>query len=319
MKRREFIVGGASALTLPARAQQALPVIGYISLPGVADGILSAFRQGLNETGYVDGRNVVIEHRVGQYDLLPALVGDLVRRQTAVIVATGGTPAAFAAKAATSTIPIVFYLGADPVKLGLVASLNRPGGNMTGVVILSVELAAKRLELLHEFLPSAAVFVLLVNPGNPITEPQIKNVGDAARAFGLKLHVLKASTDNDIDAAFATLVELRPDALMVGADPFLTSRREKLAALAARWAVPAIYGWREFVAAGGLMSYAPNLSEGMRQIGVYAGRILNGAQPADLPVEQVTKVELVINLKTAKALGLTVPPTLLARADEVIE
>jgi putative tryptophan/tyrosine transport system substrate-binding protein len=325
VKRREFIaiVGGAVGWPFSAGAQQALPVIGYFDSSPESDSesVRSAFRQGLDETGYVDGRNTVIEYRLahGQYDRLPALAGDLVRRQVSVIAAIGGTPTALAAKAATSTIPIVFYVGVDPVELGLVASLNRPGGNMTGVAILSIDLAAKRLELMRELLPAAAVVALLVNPGNPITEPQIRNVRDAARALGLQLHVLQASTVSDIDAAFATIVKLRPGALMVGGDPFLTSRTDQLVALAARFVLPTIYVWREFVVAGGLMSYAPNRTSGIRQVGVYVGKILNGAKPADLPVQQVARVELVINLKTAKALGLTVPPSLLARADEVIE
>ena len=326
MRRREFItlVGGA-AVTWPfaARAQQALPVIGYLTTGSQeSDPIrVSAFQQGLRETGYVEGQNVVIEYHwaQGQYDRLSNLAADLVRRQVTVIVAIGGTPSVLAAKAATSTIPIIFNIGLDPVPLGLVASLNRPGGNMTGVAILQAELAAKRLELVHELLPTAAVVALLVNPTNPYTELETKAVREAARSLALQLRVLRASTASDIDAAFATLVELRAAALVVSVDSFLTSRNDQIVALAARHAVPAIYGWREFAAAGGLMSYAPSLADGYRQVGVYAGKILKGAKPADLPVQQVVKVELVINLKTAKALGLTVPPSLLARADEVIE
>jgi putative tryptophan/tyrosine transport system substrate-binding protein len=326
MKRREFIslLGGAALWPLPLQAQQpAMPVIGYLSGGSPeSDAIrLSGFRQGLNETSYVEGRNVAIEFRwaQGQYDRLPALAADLVRRQVTMIAAIGGTPAALAAKAATSTIPIVFHVGIDPVQFGLVASLNRPAGNMTGVAVLLAELEAKRLDFLHELLPTATVVALLVNPSNPFSEPETRNVRDVARSLGLQLHVLQASTANDIDAAFATVVELRAGALVVGADPLFTSRTEQIIALAARHAMPAIYAWSEFTAAGGLISYAPSLKDGHRLAGVYAGRILKGAKPADLPVQQAVKIELVINLKTAMTLGLSFPITLLGRADEVIE
>jgi putative tryptophan/tyrosine transport system substrate-binding protein len=326
MKRREFIslLGGAALWPLPLQAQQpAMPMIGFLSGGSPeSDAIrLSGFRQGLNETSYVEGRNVAIEFRwaQGQYDRLPALAADLVRRQMTMIAAIGGTPAALAAKAATSTIPIVFHVGIDPVQFGLVASLNRPAGNMTGVAVLLAELEAKRLDFLHELLPTATVVALLVNPSNPFSEPETRNVRDVARSLGLQLHVLQASTANDIDAAFATVVELRAGALVVGADPLFTSRTEQIIALAARHAMPAIYAWSEFTAAGGLISYAPSLKDGHRLAGVYAGRILKGAKPADLPVQQAVKIELVINLKTAKTLGLSFPITLLGRADEVIE
>ena len=327
MKRREFIalLGVAVAWPFAVRAQQpAMPVIGFlhsISPGGPSADAMAAFRQGLTESGYSEGQNVLIEYRGAQglYDRLPGLAADLVRRRVAVITAFGGTPSAFAAKAATSTIPIIFYVGVDPVRSGLVASLNRPAGNMTGVAALTEELAAKRLELVHELVPTAAAVALLVNPTNPITKSETRNVEDAARSLGLQLHVLQASTAGGIDAAFATLVEIRAGALIVDADPFLVSLNDQIVALAARHAVPVIYAWRESAVAGGLMSYGPSIPEGYRQAGVYAGKILKGAHPADLPVQQVVKVELVINLKTAKALGLTVPLPLLGRADEVIE
>jgi putative ABC transport system substrate-binding protein len=303
-----------------------VPVIGYLSSGSLeSDPIvarLTAFRQGLNEMGYVEGQSVVIEYRwaESQYDRLPGLATDLVRRQVAVIAAIGGAPQAVAAKAATATIPIVFTVGLDPVRLGLVASLNRPGGNITGITSLTAELAAKRLDLLHELLPTAAVVAVLVNPTNPdTTEAETRSLRDAARSRGLQMHVLGASSESEIDAAFRTLVQFRAGALVVGADPFFEIRRDQIVALAARHAVPAIYIWREFAAAGGLMSYGTDLADTMRQAGVLAGKILKGAKPADLPVQQVVKVGLVINLKTAQALGLTVPMTLLGRADEVIE
>ena len=282
---------------------------------------MAAFRQGLSETGYVEGQNVAIEYRwaEGRYDRLPALAADLVGRKVDVIVTSGGDPAALAAKNATSTIPIVFTVGGDPVAAGLVASLARPGGNLTGVSILAVELMPKRLELLSELVPQARVIALLVNPNNPNAERIMRDVQEAARAKGVQLHILKAGTESEIDAAFASLVQLQAGALVVGADPFFNSRREQLVALAARHAVPAIYEWREFAAAGGLISYGASLTAAYRQVGIYAGKILKGAKPADLPVQQPTTFELVVNLKTAKALGLTVPPSILARADEVIE
>ena len=326
MPRREFIafIGGAmAAWPLTTGAQQPMPVIGWLS-PGSLETDntvrLSPFRQSLNEAGFVEGQNIVIEYRwaQSQYDRLPALASDLVHRQVTVIAAAGAPPT-FAAKAATSTIPIVFVLGIDPVQSGLVAGLNRPGRNITGAAILSVELSAKRLDLLHQLLPTAPVVALLVNPTDPRTEPETRSLQDAARSLGLQLRILSASTASEIDAAFATLSTLRADALAVTGDPLFTNRKDQIIALAARHAMPAIYEWREFAAAGGLMSYGPDLADSYRQAGVYTGKILKGAKPADLPVQQVAKVELVINLKTAKALGLTVPMTLLGRADEVIE
>jgi putative ABC transport system substrate-binding protein len=326
VRRREFITllsGAAAAWPLAARAQQpAMPVIGFLhgaSPEGYAP-MVSALRQGLKEAGYVEGHNVAIEYRwaEGHYDRLPALAADLVRRQVAGII-TGGTPPAFAAKAATSTIPIVINVGIDPVQSGLVASLSRPGGNVTGLALLTVELAAKRLELLHELLRTATVVAMLVNPTTPLTEPETRGVRDAAHSLGLQLHVLNASTEGEIDAAFRSLVALRVGALVVSVDVFLNNQRAQIVALAARRAVPAIYGVREFAAAGGLMSYGNDLADAYRQSGIYAGKILNGATPADLPVQQVVRVEFVINLKTANTLGLTFPLTLLGRADEVIE
>jgi putative ABC transport system substrate-binding protein len=282
---------------------------------------VAAFHQGLSETGYVEGQNIAIEFRwaEGRYDRLPALAADLVGRRVNVIVTQGGTAVAVAAKNATSTIPIVFIVGGDPVGDGLVASFPRPGANLTGVTIITVELMPKRLELLAELVPQVSVIALLVNPKSASGERQIKDVQEAAREKQVQLRILPASAENEIDAAFATLVQMRAGALVVGADPFFNSRREQIVALAARYAVPAIYEWREFAVAGGLISYGPSFPAINRQVGVYAGKILNGAKPADLPVEQPTKFELVINLKTAKALGLTVPPSTLARADEVIE
>jgi ABC-type uncharacterized transport system substrate-binding protein len=325
MKRREFmtLLGGAAAWPLAARAQQsALPVIGWLSTkaPGADPHLLAAFRRGLKETGYVEGQNVAIEYRwaYNQYDRLPALAADLVGRQVTVIAAIG-SPSAPAAKAMTTTVPIVFIIGFDPVEVGLVTSLARPGGNLTGVTVLGVELGSKRLELLHELLPTANIVAALVNPNTTAAETQSTDLQTAARALGLKLHVLHASTERDLDTVFATLLQTGPGGLVVGNDPFFTTRSEQLAALALRHAVPAIFQYREFAAAGGLMSYGGNLTDNYRLTGVYTGRILKGEKPADLPVQQSTKVELIINLRTAKALGLDVPPTLLARADEVIE
>ena len=306
------------------RAQQkAIPVIGFLNgtSPDAAAPFVAAFRQGLNESGYVDGQNAAIEYRFGEGrdDRLPALVADLVGRNVDVIVAAGGAPLALAAKSATSTLPIVFTGVGDPVALGLVASLARPGGNVTGFSLLSVELTPKRLELVSELVPWAGVIGLLVNPNNPQTEGVVRDVQEAARAKRVELPVLKAGVDSEIDAAFASLVQQQVGALVVQADAFFTSRREKLVALAARDGVPAIYALREFTAAGGLISYGSSLTATYRQAGIYAGRILGGAKPADLPVQQPTTFELVVNLRTAKALGLAVPPSILARADEVIE
>jgi putative ABC transport system substrate-binding protein len=331
MRRREFIAlaGGTAASPalwpLAARAQQpALPVIGYLgsASAGLNADRLRAFRQGLKETGYVEGQNVAIEFRwaEGRNDRLPALAAELVQRQVAVIAAAGGTPSALAAKAATATIPVVFGIAADPVEIGLVASLNRPGGNLTGVTNLNVEVAQKRIELLHEVVPMATIIALLVNPTSlTLAETQTKDLQAAARTLGLALHVIHVSAESDFDAAFATLVQGRAGALVIGVDNMFSSKSEQLAALTVRHAVPAIYQWREFAAAGGLMSYGSSNSEYLRMIGVYAGRILKGEKPGDLPVQRATRVELMINLKTAKALGLTIPLPVLGRADEVFE
>jgi putative ABC transport system substrate-binding protein len=323
MRRREFIAlfGGAAAWPLAAHAQQsAMPVIGFLG--DITPDRYAAFRQGLGETGYVEGRNVAIEYRLteGHYDRLPALAADLVRRQVTVIAAMDGTPAALAAKAATTTLPIVFAVGVDPVEFGLVASLNQPGGNLTGITSLNVEVEPKRLELLHELVPTATGIALLVNPTSlTLAETQSKNLQAAARTLGVQLHVLHASTERDFETAFATLVQLRVGALVIGGDVFFNNRTEQLAALSVRHAVPTIFQYRQFTAAGGLMSYGPSFTDSYRLAGVYIGRVLKGEKPADLPVQQLTKIELFINLKTAKALGVTFPLSLLGRADEAIE
>jgi putative ABC transport system substrate-binding protein len=328
MNRRELILllGGAVAAPSVLRAQQKAmpPVIGFLSSSrssGTLAASLAAFRQGLSETGYVEGQNLAIEYRwaEGSYDRLPALAADLVSRKVDVIVASGALPSALAAKNATSSIPIVFTGVGDPVGVGLVASLARPGGNLTGFDLMSTELMPKRFELLSELVPQARVMALLVNPNYANTERIIREVQQAARGKGVQLHILKAGTESEIDAAFALLVELHAGALLVGADPFFNSRREQLVTLASRHSVPASYEFRESAAAGGLISYGSNSTAMSRQVGIYAGRILKGEKPSDLPVQQPTKFELVINLKTAKALGLAVPQSILVRADEVIE
>jgi putative tryptophan/tyrosine transport system substrate-binding protein len=327
MNRREFITligGAAAAWPFAARAQQpAMPVMGLLNsrAPGDSPELMAAFRKGLKETGFVEAQNVTIESRFAgnQYERLPALAADLAHRQLSVIVAPT-TPAALAAKAATSTIPIVFATAGDPVRLGLVASLRRPGGNVTGITILGVELAPKRLELLHELLPTASIVALLVNPDSPdLAETQSGSVRSAAHNLGRELHVLNASTEREFDAVFARLLQLRAGGLVIAADPFFTTRQEQLAALAVRHAVPAIYQTREFAAAGGLMSYGGDIQDAYRLTGVYAARILKGEKPGELPVQQSTKVEMFLNLKTARALGITVPLPLSGRADEVIE
>ncbi|MFL6974190.1 MAG: ABC transporter substrate-binding protein [Xanthobacteraceae bacterium] len=325
MKRREFIplLGGAAAWPLATRAQQAMPVVGFLS-PGFPEPfsfLVAAFREGLKEASYVEGHNVTIEYRwgKGQYDQLQTLAVDLVRRQVAVIAATGGSISARAAKAATATIPIVFNVGDDPIKSGLIVSFNRSGGNLTGVTTLSPALEAKRLGLLRELVPQGAVVAVLLNPTNPDADLQRRDVQAAATAIGQQLRIFNASSDSDFDAAFSALVQQRVDALLVGNDAFFTNRREQIVALAARDAVPTIYAFRQFAESGGLMSYSTNLIEVYRQIGVYVGRILKGAKPADLPVVQPTKFGLVINLKTARALGVKISDNLLTLADEVIE
>ena len=327
MKRRAFItlVGGASVCwPLAARAQlPKMPVIGLLSprSPAVDTPLIAVIRQGLNETGLVEGQSVALDYRwaEGQYDRLAGLAADLVRQQVAVIVTMGGEPSALVAKSATATIPIVFAVGTDPIRSGLVTSLHRPGGNITGASTFTVEMEPKRLELLRELLSHATTTAVLVNPNNPTAEIRLNDIQTAARSVGQEINILNASTIRDIDAAFAKLTQMRPDALLVATDPFFFTRAAQLVVLAARHAIPSLYFRREFAAAGGLMSYAANFNESYRLLGVYAARILKGEKPGDLPVQRPTKFELVINLSTAKALGLEVPPTLLARADEVIE
>ena len=327
MRRRAFIslVGGSTvAWPLAARAQQqAMPVVGFLgtTTPDDFADRVAAFRGGLKEAGYIEGKNVVVEYRwpEGNYDRLPTLAADLVRLQVAVIAAVGGEPSPLAAKAATATIPIVFSIGGDPVRLGLVASLNRPGGNITGVNFFQSDLGAKRLGLLHELLPKASVIGMLVNLTFGDAETHVRDAKEAALPLGVQIHVVRARTTDDFDTAFATLAQQKIDALLLANDAFFLSERRKLIALAARYAIAAVYFWREFAVDGGLMSYSLSLSQAYRQVGIYTGKILNGAKPADLPVVQATKFEFVINLKTAKTLGLTFPSGLLAIADEVIE
>jgi putative tryptophan/tyrosine transport system substrate-binding protein len=327
VRRRDFIkaiAGSVAAWPLTARAQRPpIPVVGFLGTAS-ADGyrsMVAAFRQGLQESGYIEGRNVGIEYRwaEGRTEQLPALAADLVRSQVSII-ATASTPAALAAKAATTNIPIVFEMAGDPVQVGLVASLDRPGANATGVANLNIQITPKRLQLLHEVVPTARVMALLVNPANlTVAETQSREARSAAQALGIDLHVLNATTESDLDAVFANLIQLRAGGLVIAADPSFRTRSQKLGELTVGHAVPAISGWHEFVAAGGLMSYGVDAGETYRLAGIYVGRILNGERPADLPVQQATKVELSINLKTAKALGLNVPNTLIGRANEVIE
>ncbi|MFZ2142824.1 MAG: ABC transporter substrate-binding protein [Xanthobacteraceae bacterium] len=326
MRRREFIagLGGAAAVwPLAARAQAAIPVIGALNSAAAAPiaPLLAAFRIGLGEAGYVEGQNLAVEYRLaeGQYDRLPSLAADLVRRRVAVIATGGGTVSALAAKNATATIPVVFVCDDDPVKVGLVTSISRPGGNVTGIHQLTTGLEAKRLGLLHELAPNVTTMAVLVNPDYPDAGIQIKEVEEAARTLGLRLHILKARIESDFDAAFATIVQQRAGALLVASDPFLFSRRELLIALAARHAVPAIYQFRQNAAAGGLMSYGTRITDSYHQVGVYTGKILKGAKPTDLPVVVSTRFEFVINLNTAKALAIKFPDNLLSLADEVIE
>ena len=327
MKRREFITllsGAAAAWPLAAWAQQAaMPVVGFMagSSPAALSRQVAAFREGLKEAGFIEGMNVAVEYRYGegQLDRFPALASDLVRRQVAVIVVSGGPTGVLAAKQASTTIPIVFSIGSDPVEIGLVASLNRPGGNITGVYQFTAGLEAKRLGLLREMVPKATTIAVLVNPNYAAAENQLRDVQEAATRLGVQLVVVRANMEDEFNAAFSTSVQQKAGALLVCASPFFNARRQQLVLLAARHTVPAMYEWRDFAAAGGLMSYGTSLADAYRQAGVYAGRILKGEKPADLPVVQVTKFEFVINLNAAKAIGLDVPPTLLARADEVIE
>ena len=326
MKRREFIalLSGAAAWPLAVRAQQPpMPVIGFLSSrsPDESKHLVAAFRTGLQTGGYVEGQNVAIEYRWadGRYDRLPELAADLVRRHVAVLVTTGGEPSALAAKAATSTIPIVFTAGGDPVRVGLVASLNRPGGNATGVSLLTTPPEAKRLGLLNELVPSAAAFGVLINPNNPEAEAQSRDVQQAGREIGRQIQIANAVNDRELETAFGTLVQQRAAALLVCADPFFDTRRDRIVALAAQFKLPAIYQFRDYAVAGGLMSYGISIADGYRQVGIYTGQVLKGAKPADLPIYQSIKFELVINLKTAKVLGVKISDNLLSIADEVFE
>jgi putative ABC transport system substrate-binding protein len=323
MQRREFITligGAAAAWPLAARAQQAaMPVIGFVESSGLPKQTTTAFLNGLNELGFADGRNVVIEYRraEGHYEQLPGLIAELMHRKVSVIVANG--PAAVVAKTATSTIPIVFFVGSDPIKLGLVASLNHPAGNLTGVTTLNTLIGPKRLELLHELIPTATKIAVLINPTGPSAKPLLTELEPAARSLGVHIEVLQASTQQDVAAAVASVARLGAGALLIGNDAFFTSQIERFAMLSNQYAVPSIYQYPDFAAAGGLISYGASITDAYRVIGIYTGRILKGEKPTDLPVQQSTKVELIINQKTAKALGLTVPQALLSRADEVIE
>ena len=326
MRRRDFIAGLGSATiwSFSARAEQsAMPVVGFLSArsPAEAASVVAAFRQGLSETGYFEGKNVTIEYRwaEGHYDRLPALAEELVRRGVAAIAATGGEPSPVAAKAATATLPIVFTVGSDPVEMGLVASLSRPGGNLTGTTIMGVDLGPKRLDLVRQLVTKALRIAILANPTFPMASAEVREVEDAARRLAIEVNVRNATTESEIDEAFADLAQHRPDALIIGTDPFLLGQRDQLARLAARDAIPTVYFLREFVEAGGLMSYGPDIRRGYRQAGVYTGYILGGKKPAELPVLRPTSFLLSINLKTAKALGIALPATLLALADEVIE
>lgn len=326
MRRRDFIatLGGAAAIPLAARAQQqTVPLIGFLSSLTQSDSsqLVAAFHRGLAESGFAEGKSLAIDYRWadGRYERLPGLARDLVGRGVAVLVSTGGHPTLNAAKAATSTIPIVFATGVDPVKSGVIASFNRPGGNITGTYIVTTGLEAKRFGLLQEFVPANATIALLTNSSNPNAPTQVKDVQDAARVVGRTVHVFSATAEPDLDIAFAAIDQIKPAALMIASDPWLSTRRDRLVALAGRYPIPTMYQWREFADAGGLMSYGTNLADAYRQVGVYVARILRGASPAELPVLQPTKFELVINLKTAKALNVQVPPGVLAIADDVIE
>jgi putative tryptophan/tyrosine transport system substrate-binding protein len=325
MRRREFIaaLGGAAAWPFVGHAQRVRPVIGYLNGASAKEfpHLLAGFRRGLTETGYEEGRNVTIEYRYadGQYDQLPALTADLISRKVSVLVATAGTPTIRAAKAATSKTPIVFVVGGDPVAFGIVASLSRPGSNITGITLVSSETVAKRLGLLLELIPADAVIAVLANPNNPVSEPQVRELQTAARSLDRELFLLTASTESELATAFAAVEQKRMGGLIVAADPFFDDRRAQVVSLAAKYKVPACYVRNDFVKEGGLLSYGPDATDAFRQAGVYTGRILKGEKPSDLPVMQPTKFTLSINLSTAKSLGLTLPPTLIARADEVIE